>query len=218
MPATVTISFGDLDNWLRQLSTRITTADFAPAWKRVGVLLAAGMKKNFAGQHAPDKTPWQPIKQYRARGAVGKLRQGQILRDRGLLMASATGRGPNHMEKSSPQAFEWGTNLHYAHIHQEGGVIRPRHGRALAIPLTREAYRAGSPRNFPRPLNVVWPRGRTGGWLVEAKTGARGRSIMHYKLAAKVTIPARPFLGMNQDLIDETVLILLEHLRRLLRQ
>ena len=71
MPATVTISFGDLDNWLRQLSTRITTADFAPAWKRVGVLLAAGMKKNFAGQHAPDKTPWQPIKQYRARGATG---------------------------------------------------------------------------------------------------------------------------------------------------
>jgi phage virion morphogenesis protein len=234
--AVQTIPLSQLPSWIANLENKIIQADFAPAWKKVGVLLAASMKANFDKQSDPNGTPWVPIKQYRARGAVGGLRQGKILRDRGLLMAGATGKGPNAVRQESPRALIWGSNLEYAGIHQYGGTIRPTSGRALAIPLTREAYRAGSPKNFPRPLHVVWPKGRTSGWLVEDKPGAvrrrgavrrgggpppvsRGaRSILHYKLASKVVIPARPFIGVNPPLIEKIEWVLLEHIAKLLRR
>src|SRR5260370_7017072 len=174
MPATQTIELHELGTWFQNLADGVVQTDFTPAWRRVGVLLGADMKKNFQGQHSPDGTPWQPLKMNRARNPKGT---GQILRDRGLLMASAMGRGPNAVSRETPHSLEWGTNVSYAATHQDGATIRPVKGKALAIPLTREAYRVGSPRNFPRPLSFVWPKGQSWWFLSEARRGKRSRKL-----------------------------------------
>ena len=210
MPAVETIDLSQFPAYLNGLARGMTAGDFRPAWKAVGVVLAADTKKNFAGQHAPDGTPWKPILGYRPRG--GK----RILRDRGLLMASVTGRGPFHFERETRLSFEWGTNLEYAATHQYGAVIRPKNARALAIPLTVEAARYDSPLNFPRHLRLVWPKGRSSGWLVEDKPGTKraglkAKTILHYKLAAKATVPARPFLGFNPPLVEKIGMVLADH-------
>jgi hypothetical protein len=71
-----------------------------------------------------------------------------------------------------------------------GGTIRPKRGRALAIPLTAEAGKAGSPREGGMPGLFKVP-----GLPFLAVTKGRGRSRVleiQYKLQASVTQPADP--------------------------
>ena len=41
-----------------------------------------------------------------------------------------------------------------------GGTITPKRAKALSIPLTGEAYKAGSASLFPRPLHLVKRKGK----------------------------------------------------------
>jgi phage gpG-like protein len=129
-------------------------------------LVAEDAKTNFDKSCTPDDQPWPPLKFSRARG-------GDVpLRDRGILMASMQGRGSNSIVRITGAVLEQGTNIEYARIQNDGGTIVPKKGKYLAIPLTPEAARAGSPRpgnghsGFPRPLVVRI--GKRGGVLIEA--------------------------------------------------
>jgi phage gpG-like protein len=84
-------------------------------------------------------------------------------------------------------AVDIGTNLEYAPTHEYGGTIRAKQGKYLAIPLTKAARAAGSPRSFGIPLRLR--RGGSGNLvLVDANGQAQ------YVLKQSVTIPARPYL------------------------
>ena len=77
------------------------------------------------------------------------------------------------------------SDLPYAFIHETGGVIRPKRAKALAVPLTPEARKAGSPRNMPN-LSFM-PRGKRAPILYEGfKT--------HFVLPKKVTIPRTGYI------------------------
>lgn len=193
-------------------------------WKLLRVVIIADVKERFARGVDPYDQPWKPLSLKRIRGDVDLP-----LRDTGVLMASITGSGKgagNHVERTAPLQFDIGTNLIYAAIHQAGGTIRPRNAKALAIPWTLEALRAGSPKNFPRELELFWPEGKKTGWLVEKKergkkapkhairgTGSKFKSklpgknveavILQYMLVPQVTIPARPFLGAGPTLVQK---------------
>lgn len=86
-----------------------------------------------------------------------------------------------------------GTSLPYAAIHQTGGIVQPRSGKFLAIPLTGPAQRAKSPRRFAGSLGFRPSKSRLGGVLVDKKGTAQ------YALVKSVAIPARPFLGLSQS-------------------
>jgi len=76
-------------------------------------------------------------------------------------------------------------------VHEYGATIRPRRARYLAIPLTEEARRVGSPRAYPSPLFSA--RSRRGNLLLFRR---EGRAIVPvYLLRDSVTIPARPALA-----------------------
>jgi len=77
-----------------------------------------------------------------------------------------------------------GTNLRYARIHHEGGVIRPVRGKYLTIPLTKEAA-VRRPRDFQ---NTFIAKG------VIFQKESDGSITPLYALKKQVTIPARPFL------------------------
>lgn len=167
--------------------------DFGPALKQCSLLLIKATKENFANQRGPTGQPWPPIKG-RVRGG------GKALRDTGRLMASITA-------KPQPDELVVGTNLEYAGIHQYGGTITPKKGKALTIPQTVQALRAGSPRNMPG-LFLIWKRGARSGGLYSGQGGARN---LQFLLVPSVTIPARPYLGWNEDLAQGCAQILADH-------
>lgn len=91
---------------------------YAVPLKASKLAILASTKENFAGEHAPDGTPWKPLKRKR-RNSKGRDR---ILRDKGLLYSSiATANGPGSMEQIGDTFLEMGTSLEYAPF-QHGGT------------------------------------------------------------------------------------------------
>ena len=210
MGAALEMDLGQFAAWCDSRAGDMARIDYTPAWRPVAVYLAASTKQRFAQGVSPDGAPWAPLAHPRARGGDTPLR------DTGLLMASVTGQGQGHVEQATPTSLTWGTNLDRAALHQWGGTIAPRSGGALAIPLTPEAARAGRARQFPRRLFVH--QASTGrGFLAESRgKGKAARLVLHYLLAASVTVPARPFLGLNDEDQEEIGGILADHAAKVL--
>lgn len=181
--------------------------------------VVSNVKENFSGSHSPDGSPWLPLAHARpnSKGADKPLRKN------GILLGSVTSRqGEGHYEEVTSTRMEYGTNLDYAATQQYGATIFPRSSKYLAIPLTKEADRAGRARNFGQPLRFQpfsKNSGKSGGFLIEDKRGTKrkaAQAIRHYILVDHVTIPARPFLGWSDDLVDEVGEILSEGVARAL--
>lgn len=184
------IRLENLPGWLDRVSRVPDTADKEPLFKRVKQALVSATKRNFSEGHGPNGELWPGLKH----------REGKPLRDKGLLMASVFGAG--HVENATPNTLTWGTNLSYAAIHQHGGTIVPKNAKALAIPLTREAQRAGSPRDFKRPLVLLKRQGKPSLLVTTKGKGKNARLEPQYILLASVTIPVRPFLGWSPKLTE----------------
>lgn len=146
------------------------------AGRAIGAAMAADVRQRFVTATDPGGRPWRPLKFARPSGP------GKPLRDTGLLVGSIT-------HTHGPDWVAVGTNHPGAGLHQFGGTVTPRGGKYLAIPLTRQAKRAGSPRRFPGKLS---PRiGKRGGVMVD------GRGVAQFALVKSVAVPARPFLGLS---------------------
>lgn len=181
---------------LDELARRFTAAgdalrrDAVPEKVRREVvqLVVADCKSNIAEGRTPDGGAMKPLAHPRARGG------NKPLRDTGRLMASITGQWPAGGDLTAT------SNLEHAAIHQYGGVIVPKSGSYLAIPLTRPAATAGSPRSFSGELVPIF--GQRGGVLASpSKNGKPG--VAHFALVDRVVIPARPYLGFGERLITK---------------
>jgi len=170
--------FGDLG--------RVVQAAAQRASRRIEQHATAGMKSHFDTATAPDGTPWPRLRFPRPAGG------DKPLRDRGLLMASA------HSKLEWPYLY-LRANSPGARLHNWGGVVQAQPGKALAIPITREASRLPGPRAFPRPLFMIWRQGAQGGVLAERVGRGRNQQIkVHYVLKRRVEIPKREFLGVSE--------------------
>jgi len=86
-----------------------------------------------------------------------------------------------------------------AHAHEYGATIKPKKGKYLAIPLTKEAQAAGSPRAFS-DLRFVNAKG--GNLLMvrdKKKRGGKTESEAMYLLVKSVTLPERSFIRASFD-------------------
>lgn len=80
-----------------------------------------------------------------------------------------------------------------AWLMQNGGIVRAKRAKFLAIPLTAVAARTvGGPRNFPQPLHARFRKGAQQGILADRKGTA------HYALKKQVFVPARKFYGLGK--------------------
>lgn len=152
-------------------------------WARV---LKTGTQLRFRTMRAPDDSPWKKAR-----------RGGQTLSLSRRLRNSITGA----YDRTSAAV---GTNVLYAAIHQFGGVIRAKSGPFLAIPVTPAAMQAGSPRNM-QGLHV-WQTTK-GQYVLGDDKGT-----VHFLLRAKVTMPARPFLGASEADQAELVRVVQAHM------
>lgn len=87
-----------------------------------------------------------------------------------------------------------------------GGTITPKRAGALSIPISPEAYKAGSASLFPRPLTHI---SRPGKPPLLVETGIIGKSTawkLHYVLLKSVTHRPDPNALPPQDRLDRSLL------------
>jgi phage gpG-like protein len=166
-----------------------------PIMQVITQLGVADVKRNIAEGHSPDGRPFVTL----ARGRPGGS-GGHPLLNSGDMMASINGRTTN-------DGFIVGTNKVQANLMNYGGVITPKRSKYLAIPATKAAQRAGSPRRYAGRLS---PRiGKRGGVLIDEKSGE-----IAYYLVRRVSIPARPFLGFSDSFYQKVERLIVEQAQK----
>lgn len=176
-------------------------------------VLIAETKKCFDEGRSPDGAVWLPLKHPRVRGS-GTPRP---LRDTGILMASITANGPDHVERIEGQSLIFGTKAIQAGLHQYGGTQLPKN-KFLTIPVSIEALRVQSPLRFPNAdKRLHWAVSDEKGGIIYEPLDAQNKNhkkkkginsiytkvgkkdvIIHFFAVTHVVIPARPFLGISE--------------------
>jgi phage gpG-like protein len=129
------------------------------------------------------------LNQRSSRGKYGRSSPGEPPhKDTGTLARSI------EIDEATPEVpvAHVGSNLAYARILEYGGTIRPKHAKALSIPVNAQARKLRSPRHNSR-LFMVKPRGGPP-LLVKQIGGKKSRTEVWFVLKKSVTIAARPYL------------------------
>lgn len=113
------IDLAQLAAFLNRKADGIAHLDFTAPLKVCAVLIKADVKDNFQGSHTPDGTPWPPLKRPR-RGKRHKGSTPKPLLDTGLLQASISASGADHIEEVTSDALVVGSSLHYAMYQDQG--------------------------------------------------------------------------------------------------
>jgi phage gpG-like protein len=172
----------------------------AEALRRSGpefqIAAIANMRRDMTSGVSPDGAAYAPLRFSRPQGG------NKPLMNRGILRASLSA-------EFTGETLFLRANAPGARLQQEGGTIVPTKGKALTIPLTVEAVRAGGARNFPRPLFVLRNSGSQNGVLAErVGKGKKARVVVHYLLRNRVQVDARPFLGLSKATAEDMATIL----------
>lgn len=161
------------------------------AMEALGAHFVYSTQLNFQRETAPDGTRWRPLAPRTANKRVGRGRRGH---DHILRLTTRLYRSVNYTATAT--SLEWGSNLVYAGVHQDGGVISmpAREGRVSLKSIRRKG--GGVRSRFARA-------GTKG--AIERKVSLRGYSI---------TVPARPFLGISNFDLVEVPLIVADAIRK----
>lgn len=146
-----------------------------PFYEDVGNLLVASVGRRFRAQRAPDGTPWAPLKPatIKARKKRGRAKIA-ILRETGRMAGSVNYQATNDEARI-------GSPDERAALHQLGGTIDMP---ARSAKVYRRKLKNGTVgRRFVKKSKA--------NHVTDAKIGAH-----------RITIPARPFLGVSAE--DQT--------------
>lgn len=185
------LTFGQFAGMLRSMSAAASPGAMRVPLKALEVLAVADVRKHFDRGEGPSGK-WKPLKHKRVSGGDKPLLDTATLRNACIAKADDSG-------------LTLSCNARGAALHQFGGIVKPVRAKALAIPLTVEAKRAGSPRRFRGKLHREGPRDQPTGVLVETKGEKR---IAHYALVKSVKVPARPFLWLSDGFYEQAAKIL----------
>jgi phage virion morphogenesis protein len=170
------------------LNRLVTTAENpAEIMSDVAGYLLVSTQQRFESEAGPDGQKWQPLKARTASARAGRGRKKRgsdhILRDTVRLYNSLS-------TSSDSESATVGTNVEYAAIHQFGGVIKQGE-RTQKLSLKR--IRGSKKVRF-------------------VKAGTKGATEHDVTIGAReITIPARPYLGINDaDRIEIGTIILTE--------
>lgn len=142
-----------------------------PLWKALGQYGETSTRLRFKRGAGPDGVKWKPSQRVKKSG-------GQTLVLRSRLLRSIAHRANN-------SRAEWGSNVVYARIHQAGGKIERL---AFSSTLRLRTNRAG----------VLLRQKNHEHLSVFAKAHHKQAVTRRYTVDAHaITMPARPFLGVN---------------------
>jgi len=162
-------------SWISDLQNKIDNK--SKIQKVIGQLAVRSIQRNFDACGRPER--WQ--------GSIrAKMKGGKTLTLSAKLRNSI-------VAKVQGDIIRIGSNLRYAKIHQEGGVITPKSAKMLAIPLTAIA-KVQEPKDFDNLF--VYKSANNKVFLAQSKDK---KLVCHYLLKRKVVIPARPFLVIPEE-------------------
>lgn len=184
--ASIQIRSNDAEIAARLEGAGAALGDLRPTMSAIGAAMLFSTQRRFETKTAPDGQPWRPLAPRTARERAKRGRSpSDILRDTGRLYQSLTYQVS---ASGSTATVEWGSNVVYAAIHQFGGTIEVGE-------RTRTIYQA-----YDAKTDIYDPRFRK-----KAKSNfARDVKVK----AHRITIPARPYLGVNdadREAIVETI-------------
>jgi phage virion morphogenesis protein len=163
------------------------SGDLRPALDAIGESLMLATDLRFEREEDPDGSPWAPLAPATAKRKA-KLGHERILQLSGRLRGSIT----RTVDESSVTV---GTNLPYARIHQLGGEItKYAHSRQV---LRRFVETKGGGRQLLQGF---------------ARRAVANFASWHEVPEHAIRIPARPFLGINDDDRENAVAVLLDHI------
>lgn len=140
-------------------------------WEAIGNYGANSTLMRFNNETGPDGQKWTPSERVKKSG-------GKTLQLKKRLMRSITHRATN-------DGAEWGTNVVYARIHQEGGKIEKL---AFSSTLRLRTGRGGA----------LLRQKDHGNLAVFAKRTHKNAVERRYTVGAHdINMPARPYLGVN---------------------
>lgn len=166
------------------------TKNMRPIMRKISAKMHSATEENFRTEGARLGKKWQDLspstKKQRAR--IGKW-PGAILQQQGSLVASIS---TYHDDNTAAV----GTNKEYAAIHQLGGEINhPARERIMHF----KSYKSGK------------KKGKT----LFSKSGSATYGMKAPGKAYTITMPARPFLGLNDDDLNKILGIITDDLNEL---
>lgn len=175
-----------------------------------GAILQSETARVFRAQADPATgMPWPRTGSLALGSRPGGGGGGKTLMDTGRLRNALVSRVPRYTKDSVAITTE---GVVYAALHQFGGKVEPVVAKFLAIPLTPEAKRAGSARRWMEANKARKPffyRSKVSGKTFIVTEDEDSDYIMgmdfHFLLLSSVTIPARPFLGISEQLVSRVL-------------
>lgn len=154
----------DLIKAAADVGKKVTHAELRKALSAQALSL---VQQQFRAGAGPDGVPWKPL----------EMRQGQPLRDRGLLARS-------WFRASQPEGFSVFTSVKYAHVHQTGMVIKAKPGKYL---------RFNGNKGKAVAFDIAYRRLKSG-----RIKSVKGSAIFNWIFRKSVRIPARPMLPTGE--------------------
>lgn len=161
-----------------------------PLLLSMGEYLVRSTDDRFDAQKSPSGLPWKPV----TPATLIRKRIKKILTERSRLRNSIVYR-------AADKSLEWGTNVIYARIHQEGGEINHKE-RSQVVHFKRGtvdqfANRDDANRQLHLTNGQVLHFRRNAG-AGFAKPNMKASYAMKVKVGAHTTtMPARPYLGIS---------------------
>jgi len=196
MPAGEAMSFDQFADFLGGVAKELGKPDMMDGlYPKARMVLVSAAKKCFHNGISPDGIPHKPLMHQRVRGSGTPV----PLRDTGELMASITAAGPGHIDRMEGIWLVFGTE-HVKAWHHFGGEIKATRAKFLCIPVTLEAFYAGSPRNFPGKLFFIWNENTKKGVAVGVaadyrKQTRQAESYKQRRAKIKASMKQAPRLG-----------------------
>lgn len=180
-----------LDRLVHSIAEKIERAEnLEPLLKTIAMDMQKETQLNFKNQRSPDGQAWKKNR-----------RGGQTLARTGILKRSFT-------TYTYGNTAAVGTNVPYARIHQYGGVIKPKRGKYLAIPINKKAE-GNSPRDFDDTICI---KAKNSLYIVR-KLDKKGKNLEFlYKLQKEVVVPERKFLGINDKMKNKYANLTKKHI------
>lgn len=175
----VNINTPDVAAAMRRLVA--AASNLSPAWDRIGVELVTGVQQRFASSTDPQGRPWAALAPATIKQKAKSGKTKTLIQD-GHLMASI------HFRQVAGEGVDVGSDRPYAAIHQFGGSIT-RHAHSQPV-LRHFDHQAGEFSPF-----FAWTKKPKGA------TPAKKANVMTYAEVGEhqITIPARPFLGLDDQ-------------------
>ena len=205
------------------IRVRSAIAHLRPAFDISGM----NMQRKVALRFSNGGPGWKPSIRSQVEGGKTLMMTGRLRSSIGSGGGAKDVMRSQGIFRSTDSTLEMGTNVLYAKIHQNGGTINAKPGKALAIPLNRDARRAvvgaGSkgvrgipglifiPSKKPNTIGVLGKVKKSDSRASEKRGLARGEKfkkgdfIPWFALKTFVKIPARPFM-----FVDDTDIKMIE--------